>query len=152
LLVRDSTVGWSSDGGARTLRIARLEAREREGAIVAEMEGEADGRPVKLAGSFAAGKEGLAVTARDLAAEFDGIAATGEFSLAMASGRPRLEGNLVLPALDLDRVSPGGAAPADGRLIPDAPLDPAPLAALDLALTFEIGRLTAAGLAIDDLT
>lgn len=153
LLVRDAALGWRSDDRTRSFRLDRLDAAERDGAIEAALTGVAEERPMRLKGRFSANlaEAEPTIVARELSFALGEIEGAGELTVVTASGRPRLEGRLMLATLDLDRAFGPGEPSRDGRLIPEARLDPAPLGVIDLDLSFTIDRLVAAGRALDEI-
>ena len=151
LIVRDAAIGWRTGDGARLLRLDRLTAVEREGAIETDLAGVVENRPVRLKGRFTAdlGEAAPTVVARGFSFAFDEIEGEGELTVVATAGRPRVDGRLALATVDLDHAFGPGEPSADGRLVPEAPLDPAALDLVDFNLAFTIGRLASAGRALE---
>ncbi|WP_158272160.1 AsmA family protein [Marinicauda salina] len=101
-----------------------------------------------------AGRQGR-ITLSDAEIALDDIAAAGDLVINHGEGRPAVNAQLDIPALDLNPYLPAGGEDANsGAMEPwsDEPVDLGPLSLVDAAVDAAVGRLRVRDIEVTDVT
>ncbi|HET6469813.1 MAG TPA: AsmA family protein [Geminicoccaceae bacterium] len=160
--VRNSRITFVGAVPGPSIAVERLElaAAAPDGPLRLAVTGSWDGAPLRLAATLGRRAELLDPIAPlripDLTLRVGDSDVAGTLALDRSGARPRLEGDLVATRFDLAGEGAagdggGGGDDGSGRVFPDAPLNLAPLHALDAAIRFRAAAVGLPGAALEEL-